>query len=176
MSKLYERLRKIYALSKRGIDGEKLNAEILLKRIMEKHGITIDEITQDEKRVLIAYYYCKQSESILSQIMFMVNNDDRSVKINRKRKCLITEVSKYEEIRILELFEWHWSQYKKERLKLIRDFNLAYLSKHNLFSDSKDDESNEFDLDQLLRIEALANAMENISPTKALNKSNSKEK
>ena len=34
---LKDKLQKLYTLSKRGVDGEKYNAEVMLRRLLEKH-------------------------------------------------------------------------------------------------------------------------------------------
>lgn len=40
-----ERLRKIYELSVRGVDGERETAQRLLKNLLEKHGLSLSDIT-----------------------------------------------------------------------------------------------------------------------------------
>jgi len=44
MSKHIELARKLKALADKGTGGEKINAEVMLNALMEKHGITIEEI------------------------------------------------------------------------------------------------------------------------------------
>lgn len=48
MSKYIELAKKIKALAEQGIDGEKENAEKLLKSLMKKHNISIEDL-EDEK-------------------------------------------------------------------------------------------------------------------------------
>lgn len=48
MSKHIELAKKIKALQEKGIDGEKINAEIMLNKIMHKHGLTTNDLEQDK--------------------------------------------------------------------------------------------------------------------------------
>ncbi len=49
MDKYIELAKKLKAHADRGFDGEKINAEKMLNRLLEKHGITIEDIEQDKK-------------------------------------------------------------------------------------------------------------------------------
>ncbi len=48
--KLKRRLKKLHELAKRGVDGEKETAERMFQKLLEKHKISIDEITDDQKK------------------------------------------------------------------------------------------------------------------------------
>ncbi len=54
--KALELARKLNELAKRGEGGEKINAESMLKKIMEKHGFTIDDIEKKPKSFIRLRY------------------------------------------------------------------------------------------------------------------------
>lgn len=43
-------LKKIRALAERGVGGEADNAEEILRRLMEKYGVSEDELDEEERR------------------------------------------------------------------------------------------------------------------------------
>lgn len=50
MNSMIEKLRKLQTLSERGEGGEVENATKLLYQLMEKYGITLDEISNETPR------------------------------------------------------------------------------------------------------------------------------
>lgn len=68
-----DRLRKIYELSVRGIDGERENAQALLIGLLGKHGLTLDDILDTDKRHHYDFRYKNEFErSLLNQIVARV--------------------------------------------------------------------------------------------------------
>ena len=49
MNSKEEMLKKLLALSKQGVGGEKINAEALLNKLLKKHGLTIEDIDDEEE-------------------------------------------------------------------------------------------------------------------------------
>ena len=170
--KMLDRLKKMYQLSVRGKDGEKHNAKRLMDQLMAKYGYTIEDIHDDIREDCYFRFSCKQSEKILAQILWKVTSDDRGVYTTNGRKGLVVSVAKHEKIEIEELYEWHWRQYKLERRKVLKDLQMAYLSKHNLFSqrDRGDDEekSEPMSYEEEMRLRSMMKNMSNETMTKKL--------
>lgn len=72
MSKHIELAKKIKALQEKGIDGEKSTAEIMLNKIMHKHGLTDNDLEQDK---INDYYFTYKSgeHKLWGQIVKRVN-------------------------------------------------------------------------------------------------------
>ena len=75
----------------------------------------------------------------------------------------------------MSLFEFHSSQFKKERSKLLKNLTSAYIQKHEIWgqSDDKDRENKprkeeSINWDDVKTILALADAMEDVSYHKQL--------
>jgi hypothetical protein len=72
--KVIELLRKLNELAKRGVGGEKQNAETMLRKLMAKHNLTMEELEADE---LERHYFKvnKIESQILLQCLKCVNYD-----------------------------------------------------------------------------------------------------
>ena len=113
-----ELLQKVKALADRGIDGEKTNAEELLKKLMDKHGITEEDISED----IIKDHELKIKDipmikRLIKQIMYSVigNLDGRKGiweyhREKKKRVCITSTDSEFLEIATkFEFYQEHWS-------------------------------------------------------------------
>lgn len=83
-----EKLLKLYALAMRGVDGERENARRLLNKLMEKSGITLEEIeraasARDDAKKWISITINKDIpdlESVMAQLIFSFGlRDDKTV-------------------------------------------------------------------------------------------------
>lgn len=138
-NKLKDKLLKLYELAKRGVDGEKENAEFMLNKLLDKHGLTIQDIDQETPKKRWYKYTTNLSKKIISQIVFKVINND-SVYSVRGYKEVVAEVTDYQHIQILELIDFHLENFNKERKQFLNDFTSAYVQKHRLFRDTKDED------------------------------------
>ena len=134
MEKHIELLKKLKAHADRGEGGEKLNAQKLFDTLLQKYGLTIEDI-EGEK---VEYYYFKAHgiyATLLHQIMKRVNYDLKVGKLSAKRvkalgvpggqvvKCTVAEY-----IEIEQMFEVYKKLYKKEN----DVFYLAFLTANDL--------------------------------------------
>lgn len=114
-----ELLRKIKALAERGVGGEKENAEVLLKQLMDKYGITESDISDD----VIKQHEVKISEvpfikRLLEQIVYATVGNINSKKgmfeytfSPRGRVCVCCTDAEFLEITAkYEFYGHHWKQ------------------------------------------------------------------
>lgn len=66
---LLDKIRKIQALAERGVDGERISAEKRLVEIMEKYGISWEEIDNEEKRVIWYSAKGKDWKMLIKQLL-----------------------------------------------------------------------------------------------------------
>jgi hypothetical protein len=113
-----ELLQKVKALADRGIDGEKTNAEELLKKLMERYGITEEDISEDKIRDHeLKIKDIPMIKRLVGQIMYsVVGNIDNNNKIyeyrrdKKKRMCITCTDSNFIEIAArFEFYQEHWA-------------------------------------------------------------------
>lgn len=137
--KLKEKLLKLYELAKRGVDGEKINAELMLNKMLEKHGFTIEDIDQETPKKRYYKYTTKLNEKLISQILCKVLNSNDVYSI-RGYKEVMAEITDYQHVQILELIDFHLDNFNKERKQFLNDFASAYVQKHRLFRETTEDD------------------------------------
>lgn len=134
MSKILDLAKKLKALSDRGVGGEKENAQQMLAELIEKHGISIDEIEEPERKQEVLDCKIKQKE-MMGQVAYMVlGSKARVYESTRNKNCLVVECTKAEYLEIEASFEFFWRAYEKE-LKL---FYQAFIQKNRIFSGDVD--------------------------------------
>lgn len=71
--KVLNKIRKIKELADRGVGGEKVTAEALLKKYADKYGVTLEDLLLDEKREKYEFHIInKYYRELLHQIISMV--------------------------------------------------------------------------------------------------------
>ncbi|MDO6813803.1 hypothetical protein [Tenacibaculum soleae] len=133
--KLKDKLLKLYELAKRGVAGEKVNAELMLNRMLNKHGLTIEDINQEIPKDRFYKYTTKLSDKLITQILFKVVGSKEIYGVKGYRE-VCAKVTDYQHIQILEMIDFHLSNFDKERKQFLNDFTSAYIQKHRLFRDT----------------------------------------
>lgn len=72
---LRQRLIKLLALSERGIGGEKENAQTMLKKLLVKHNVTLDDLKDDRQELFFFGYKTLFERRLVSQIHAMITGD-----------------------------------------------------------------------------------------------------
>lgn len=145
MSESRERLlKKIKQLALHGYGGEKDNAQILLKNLMQKYNISENDL-DDNRRVDWSYKVPNKNSSkqlnklfyqILSLTLQNLNIDISDIKIYRNGS-LIQCISTLEfKIQFITAYEFYRDRFKKD----LNIFYLAYLTKNRLLINRKNDD------------------------------------
>lgn len=177
MSKYIELAKKIKALAEQGIDGEKENAEKLLKSLMKKHNISIEDL-EDEK-VEPFYFQIPPSKHeleyrILHQLtgMFKIKLYGRFPPKVMKEYGLkgnyMIECSKLLYLEINAKYEFYIARMEKR----IDEFFYAFCIKNNLLVDpGKKVELSEAERKEYLNAQKLSMGMEKDAFAKQIEKS-----
>jgi len=168
---LKERLLKLYELSKRGEGGEKVNAEVFLNKLLEKHNLTIDDIDSNVPKRRYYKYTTKANMRVIIQVLFKTLGAKAKIGQLPSYKEVSIEVNDYQHVQILEEIDFHLDNFKKERKKILEDFKQAYIQKHCLYSTDSEPSKKEMtkeDLEQLERIIAMQGNLSNDSYTKKI--------
>ena len=141
MSKIIELAKKIKALADRGVGGEKINAELLLKDIMAKHNITLDmleEAVEDLRFIEIDLKYrellVQLSQGIRRDMIVYIYNQDR-VKKDKLTGNAAISCTYCEFVEIQAKFD-HYSVLFDQEFKV---FARAFFVKNNLLIEPDED-------------------------------------
>ena len=162
-------LKKIRALAERGVGGEADNAEEILRRLMEKYGVSEDELDEEESRRHDFEYHGKEQEKLLRQVVYKVTGgyaynlvyraSGRKVKTRLGADCTAAE-----KVEIEFLFDFYTRLWERER----DAFLSAFIQKHRIFTIRDDIEPQEVSREELLKMQALMLGMSDESPVRAL--------
>lgn len=162
-------LKKIRALAERGVGGEADNAEEILRRLMEKYGVSEDELDEEERRRHDFEYHGKEQEKLLRQVVYKVTGgyaynlvyraSGRKVKTRLGADCTADE-----KVEIEFLFDFYTRLWERER----DAFLSAFIQKHRIFTIRDDIEPQEVSREELLKMQALMLGMSDESPVRAL--------
>lgn len=162
-------LKKIRALAERGVGGEADNAEEILRRLMEKYGVSEDELDEEERRRHDFEYHGKEQEKLLRQVVYKVTGgcaynlvyraSGRKVKTRLGADCTAAE-----KVEIEFLFDFYTRLWERER----DAFLSAFIQKHRIFTIRDDIEPQEVSREELLKMQALMLGMSDESPVRAL--------
>lgn len=162
-------LKKIRALAERGVGGEANNAEEILRRLMEKYGVSEDELDEEERRRHDFEYHGKEQETLLRQVVYKVTGgyaynlvyraSGRRVKTRLGADCTAAE-----KVEIEFLFDFYTRLWERERAAFLS----AFIQKHRIFAIRDDIEPQEVSREELLKMQALMLGMSDESPVRAL--------
>lgn len=173
--KIIDKLKKLLALSERGIDGEAIAARRALESMLQKYGLTIDDIASYVCKERVFPYKDADERTLFCQILISVCGRDceafKKATCNTKRKRLYVNLTDLQYIDVFNMYEFHKAHFRKEKKRLLRDCMSAYVNKHDIFDpNAEPTEINDADWDRIIRIMKLADGMEDVSYRKALDK------
>lgn len=131
--KLKRRLQKLLNLAERGVDGEKETAQRMLDKTLAVNGLTVEDITADEKStVWFRYQVGPHRKELLFQIAATICGYNVQVCSNKnKQRQLGVECTEYERIQIELSHKIYERAFKKEielAFKAFVDVNNLYPS------------------------------------------------
>jgi hypothetical protein len=175
-TKAHDLARKLHELAKRGVGGEKTNAEQKLRALMAKHGITLEQL-DDELRVerMFKYRSAQEQQFVGQVISSVVGKSHRLYKWTSERNKLFTLLNTAEHLEVIIRLEHYWPLWLGE-LKL---FYRAFIQANRLFAKPVETTGEEpepppptqQELDEAARMWAMANTVKTSSPTKRLERS-----
>lgn len=164
--KLVRRLKKILALAERGEGGEKDNAQRMLDALLEKHGISIEEIGSDEEKTCwFKYPRGEFNRRLLFQVIYAVCGDRTIWKNSHKRNERAVECTEYERAQIQIRFD-AYSRALPAELELAYD---AFIQVNSIFPEAPEEGARaEADEEYLERLFAMTKSMSKVAIFEAL--------
>lgn len=164
---MLSKLRKILQMAERGTKHEASVARSKLNNLLEKHGLTIDDIREQEKKIYDFNFHNKHDKSLLFPIVAYATNSTSIpwYKGSNTRKMGF-ELTRLQYETINELWETYKEPLRAEIEKYLSSVFSAYISKHNLFPDRSDEEENkgrELSLKELELLKSLMRNMDDIN-------------
>lgn len=167
--KVIELLKKLKELAERGVDGERETAEVMLKKLMRKHGVTEDDLDSPKLRKRF-FYYVQNQQSFLFQVISTVLGEQMVQRATRKNghrwRWMVTDA---EYIEIEARWDFFSRLYKQEE----RIFYKAFIAKHRLYDkDATPTEWDDLTMEQKqehLRVKLMAEGLQDKSFVKQLN-------
>lgn len=126
-------LQKIKALADRGESGERENAAALLEKLMNKYGISEEELDRERVRDYFFPYKQETERRLLLQIIYAVTGKAAAATVGtytgRKRKKLAVECTAAESIEIEAFFSFYRAAFEKE----LETFYSAFYMKNGIY-------------------------------------------
>lgn len=168
MTGKHELLMKIKALQEEGVGGEREAAEAMLARLMDKYGISPEELEELETHMAFFRFHDAYDKKLLLQILASVIGWEGSIwpvrngRGNRVKK-LSAVCTRSQELEIRAMHEFYRDAFGEE----MEIFFRAFILKHSLFpfgpkpSDyEQDDEERVRDRERSERIRSMMDGME----------------
>lgn len=160
--------KKLKALADRGVGGEKSNAEIMLLKLLEKHNISENELSQN--LVSQHYFNVRLDQSFLfHQVAYMVLGHTSYWKTKRKPTRIGLDCTSYQFIEITACFNFYWKEYEKD----LKVFRSAFIQKNEILHDAIEsaniDELTEEKIDHMLAVRSMMDSIKKRTPSKMLN-------
>ena len=167
---LIERLKKIAALAERGIGGEKENAKRILARMMEKYGITSEDLGEGrEVKKHVFKYKSKWEKEILFQCYCRASGKNTSSYWQMGRGIVVFKLDFFQFLELDALYNYFVPLLKRE-MKL---FLIAFIHKHDLYSNevSEGGGGSKLSHEEIVQLAAMMSSMKDggyISPRRQL--------
>ena len=109
------------------------NAPEFLQKLLDKHGLTMDDINDEDKIVPFFFKYNRAIKMrLIAQIAYAVI-PDRDTYIHRPGKEVLGECTAAEKALMTEMIGFYWALLKKEIDRIQNVAYSAFLHKHKIF-------------------------------------------
>lgn len=171
-----ELLKKLLVLSKRGVNGEAKNAEMLLNKLLKKHGMTLEDINNVEQTKDYDFEFeSKWEENLLNQLAYaMFPEKDVYVYTYKRKKYNRTHLMlKLTSAEFIE-FDYAYNVYRESWNKELDLFYHAFIQKNKLFPPENKKKKNvkciddEYSKEELFKMSMFANGINKTSMRRAL--------
>ncbi len=127
-----ELLKKIKELANRGVDGEKDNAQRLLKQLMDKHGITDEDMESSD--IINKVYDFPKPEKLFWQILSTVSPKDPDYVFLSGKKKMVIRLTASEHVDFEIKLHFYLALFKKEWKFIEENFLTSFIIANSLWS------------------------------------------
>jgi len=150
MERIRDRLLKIKRLAESGETHEAANARMHLEAMLAKYGMTIADLSEDERTQRVFEYGSMDELTLLALVCCGIVGEKRTTEAKYKPKArqFFIDLTAYEYAELRSMFDWHRTNFRKEKRKLMKTFCDAYIIKHNLCTSNEDAAPRELTADE----------------------------
>lgn len=124
-----ELAKKLKKLAETGVGGERYNAQKQLDRVMEKHGITKEQL-EDDVKVDVVFKIRRHQKRLFGQVLASVIGMNAPAFSYRKAPCTIfVSMTKVQEAEVRAKFGFYWRAWQDQQELFMR----AFIMKNNLY-------------------------------------------
>lgn len=158
---ILEKLRKIKALAENGVGGEMIAAQEALDRLLKEHGLTLEDISDEQRNDYEFKYSNERKMALMMQVLVHLFGSKshvfRTGRFAKKGKVVFLEMTKLEYIDFKNMWEYYRREWKKYMEKGLKEMLSAYVLKFDLYDitpnpDDKPSESPDFSTIMRIRI------------------------
>lgn len=135
--RIKERIKALQALAEKGDGGEKINAQKLLDKILEKYDVTLDEVNEEEIKYYDFHYKSIFEKKLLVQVVAKVFYDEDNLKLYKTRYArqrLGVFCTAAQALEIELEYEFHLRMFEQD----MEVFFMSYIMKNELFGKPKE--------------------------------------
>ena len=119
-------LKKLKALSERGVGGEKDNAAAKLQLLLKKYNLTIDQLEQEEKGIY-TFKILAGTKKLFIQIVFCVCGKGPEIykfakERGQKRRMQVDGITQMQFVQICEMYEFYKKKYEEDLITFYKAF------------------------------------------------------
>jgi hypothetical protein len=147
-------------MAKRGVGGEKKNAESILRRELKKYGLTIDDIDSENALNKVSqreyrYKTVEESRLLMQCLSSIVNLKKIDVWKRKKKRELVLELSTLDHMELESMFVYYRRLYAHEKDVLFK----AFIQKHALYPKKSENDRQEMSREEIRWIVDMMNSL-----------------
>lgn len=133
--KVQAKLRKLQALAERGVGGEKVNAQRMLDKLLARHGITVEDLSNERRETRWFPAANRFDRNLALQIMSKIcDSSTVDLWVSKARpKQIGVDVTPAEAIE----FELHYDALRKALAECFKDAFVAFVQANRLFPSTR---------------------------------------
>lgn len=161
MDTFIDKLRKIEKLANCGIDGECKNAARMLQNLLSRHGLTLEDLAEENKKEYRMNYRTIWEKMLLLQICAKITGSSRITYSKRRGKTgIFFKLSVPQYIDFMVMYKTYRPALKKE----IDTLCSAFFTKHDIFGPPpKDYKDQKLDKEESERIWRMAMGLRDVA-------------
>lgn len=164
---IIEKLRKIKALAENGVGGEVVAAQEALDRLLKEHGLTLEDISDEQSRYYEFKYSNEREMALMMQVLVRLfgskSNVFRTGRFVKKSKVVLLDMTKLEYIDFKNMWGYYRREWKKYLEKGLKEMLSAYVLKFDLYDitpNPEDKPSEKPDFSTIMRIRMMSEGID----------------
>lgn len=172
---ILEKLKKLKSfIDSEGNENEQRVAKSMLYSLLEKNGMTINDLKNpgERKKYKFKYTYVEEKSLIVQIIAALTDDPELEYSwYKNKKKEIFVEMLDWQYKEAMSQIDFHVSQFRKERKAKLKALKIAYISKHRIFPQTpRNSENGKNDLtpEEMAEILRSMDSLEDVSYQKRL--------